>query len=460
MNGLVDITDFSREEIQGLIDTAMDIIADPEKYSEKCKGKKLATLFFEPSTRTRLSFEAAMYELGGHVIGFSSAQNSSTAKGESVSDTVSNTKDGQTHRATYYDHLHTLFALCRLSGRERLVMESLCLTPPSGLPARTLGRWLDLPDLNTVNELEEKGWLQLLPGHCAALHPMMREVAMAEWKPSVTSCAPLLEGIREICLRHGEEISAFAAMSDTVLCAVEYLVKDDAARYLRVLEDVFPRMEQYHSGVGMKRITQELSKLLSDSAVGTERDRAVLLDCRAAMEKEPKKAIRMEEQAVAMVSEDTADQAWLAANIHANLGGLYRQIGQLETARVHMESGISLLERYGLSAYHDSVPQIVNYAMLLAELGQQQKGLSALQKLSGLLRTCGLGNSRDAAMVYEAMGTICLMQRDARQAVTYYNCALERYAAVMEAPEWEKKRQELQNYCRQVGLTAPFFQIE
>ena len=88
MRSLIDILDFSVEELQELIDTANDIIADPTKYSEVCHGKKLATLFFEPSTRTRLSFEAAMYELGGHVIGFSSAQNSSTAKGESVSDTV------------------------------------------------------------------------------------------------------------------------------------------------------------------------------------------------------------------------------------------------------------------------------------------------------------------------------------------------------------------------------------
>lgn len=88
MKSLIDICDLSTEEIKDLIATAEDIIADPAKYSEKCKGKKLATLFFEPSTRTRLSFEAAMYELGGNVIGFSEAQSSSAAKGESVSDTV------------------------------------------------------------------------------------------------------------------------------------------------------------------------------------------------------------------------------------------------------------------------------------------------------------------------------------------------------------------------------------
>ena len=88
MRSLIDILDLSTEEIDALIDTALDIIYNPAKYAHKCEGKKLATLFFEPSTRTRLSFEAAMYELGGHVLGFSDSGSSSASKGESVSDTV------------------------------------------------------------------------------------------------------------------------------------------------------------------------------------------------------------------------------------------------------------------------------------------------------------------------------------------------------------------------------------
>ena len=85
---LISITDLSKEEISELIQTAEKIIEDPEAYSEKCKRKKLATCFFEPSTRTRLSFEAAMLELGGSVIGFSEANSSSASKGESVADTA------------------------------------------------------------------------------------------------------------------------------------------------------------------------------------------------------------------------------------------------------------------------------------------------------------------------------------------------------------------------------------
>ncbi len=88
MKNLIDIMQMSPEELQELVDRAMDIIANPAKYADACRGKKLATLFFEPSTRTRLSFEAAMYELGGNVIGFSEAASSSAAKGESVADTA------------------------------------------------------------------------------------------------------------------------------------------------------------------------------------------------------------------------------------------------------------------------------------------------------------------------------------------------------------------------------------
>ena len=88
MRSLIDILELSVEELDGLMNTADDIMANPAKYSDVCRGKKLATLFFEPSPRTRLSFEAAMYELGGHVLGFSEAASSSASKGESVADTA------------------------------------------------------------------------------------------------------------------------------------------------------------------------------------------------------------------------------------------------------------------------------------------------------------------------------------------------------------------------------------
>lgn len=88
MRNIIDVVDLSKDEIKELIETALDIINNPKKYSTSCAGKKLATLFFEPSTRTRLSFEAAMYELGGNVLSVTGSDTSSASKGESVSDTA------------------------------------------------------------------------------------------------------------------------------------------------------------------------------------------------------------------------------------------------------------------------------------------------------------------------------------------------------------------------------------
>ena len=85
---IIDVTDLTVEEIDQLISTAEDILANPAKYQDACAHKQLATLFFEPSTRTRLSFESAMLALGGGVLGFSEASSSSTSKGETVGDTV------------------------------------------------------------------------------------------------------------------------------------------------------------------------------------------------------------------------------------------------------------------------------------------------------------------------------------------------------------------------------------
>ena len=88
MRHLITPDDFSAEETEKILDLADKIIKNPERYAEKCRGKQLATLFFEPSTRTRLSFESAMLSLGGSVLGFSEANSSSASKGESVCDTV------------------------------------------------------------------------------------------------------------------------------------------------------------------------------------------------------------------------------------------------------------------------------------------------------------------------------------------------------------------------------------
>lgn len=155
-----------------------------------------------------------------------------------------------------------------------------------------------------------------------------------------------------------------------------------------------------------------------------------------------------------MLTEITSDNALLAANLHANLGGMYRQSGKHELAKQHMEQGIQLLEQFELVPYHDSIPQITNYAVLLTEMGQPDIGLSALRKLSCVIREYNSEQTIDFANVQEAMGNICLTIGEVKQATTHFQKAMTVYEMVFEAePEMiEAKKQALLGTYTQAGL--------
>lgn len=243
-------------------------------------------------------------------------------------------------------------------------------------------------------------------------------------------------------------------MFQTIENIVDLIDKDDAAFYLRFIEDAFPYMQKFKYQSGMKLIVDEIAALLKDKSFGTISDRALLLDYRAALEFRPEKAIKYEKDAVELLKDVTTDNALLASNLHANLGGMYRTIGKLDLAKQYMEAGISILEKYGLAAYHDSVPQIVNYSVLLTEMGEPQIGLSALKKLSRVVKEYNSDKSADYGAVQEAMANICLTIGEIQQATTHYKKALAIYETVFEAePELiEEKKQAILEIYAQAGM--------
>lgn len=279
-------------------------------------------------------------------------------------------------------------------------------------------------------------------------------MAITENKPSIQNCRTLLNSLQEICLRHGEEISYYKQLFQTIENIVILIEKDDTTIYLHFLEDAFPYMQKYGYEQGMKLILAKLTSMLKDNTVGSASDRALLLDFCAAYEKKPERAIKLEKEAVELIFEVTAENALLAANLHANLGGLYKPIGKLELAKQHMETGIHFLEQYGLVPYHDSIPQITSYAVLLTDMGEPQLGLSALQKLAHIIKEYNSDVSGDYAVVQEAMGNICLVTGDVPQATTHFKKALAVYEVLFGAePELiEAKKQELLETYTQAGL--------
>ena len=368
-----------------------------------------------------------------------------------ATDTIGITKDGRSRKATYYDHIHTLFSLYQLSDEETDVMRNLSLTPLTGILGRLLANWLKLRDMNIVNDLIEKGFVQTVDGRTVTLHPMIQEVAMEETRPSVRKCRTLLDSIHEICLLHGYDISYYRHLFQMVESVIERIENDDMPVYLRFLEDTFPYMDKYHDLQGMELVLNELSALLKDKSIGSASDRALLISYRAYCEKKPDKAIKLQKEAIAMIPEITPDNALLVSNLYSNLGGFYKQSGKLEMAKQNIEQAIRILEQYGLTHYHDSIVQITNYAVLLTDMGQPNVGLSALKKLCRVIREFNSDKSMDYAMVQEAMGGICLTMGDIQQATTYFKKSMAIYEVLFEAePETleEKKRDILETYAQ------------
>ena len=369
-------------------------------------------------------------------------------------DKISAIKDGQNSKATYYNHIHTLFSLYSISVKQQEIMRNLCFLPPAGISARIFADWLGLTDLNDINDLIETGFVQATTRHTISLHPMIQEIALSETKPSVTGCHTLLNSLQKICLMHGTEVSYYKKLFQTVGNIMRMIEKDDPTKYLLFLEDIFPYMEKYRYKKGMKEIICEMKQLLKGNGNGANTDRALLLDYQACMETKPEKAIKLEKEALAQIKEITEDNAHLVSNLHANLGGLYRLNGQAALAKEHMEKGIFLLEQYQLLYTNDSIPQINNYAALLTELQEPERAMAALQKLAQIIKEYNSDTCLDYAQVQESMGNICLITANISQAKTHFKKAMKIYENVWaDEPELiEEKYQEIQELYPQVGI--------
>ena len=191
--------------------------------------------------------------------------------------------------------------------------------------------------------------------------------------------------------------------------------------------------------------------LLKTKSIGTNSDLALLLDFQATLETKPEKAIKLEKDALAQIETITADNARLVSNIHANLGGLYRMNSYPDLAREHMEKSISLLDQFNLLHINDSIPQIANYAMFLTEQQEPERGISELQKLSGIIKEYHSDHCLDYAKVQETLGTIYLMTANLPQAKTHFKRAFKIYEKIWaDEPVSYTHREGVENSIEEV----------
>ena len=216
-------------------------------------------------------------------------------------------------------------------------------------------------------------------------------------------------------------------------------------------------MENYRYESGMKLLIAEMRNILADGSVGTASDRAVLLDCIACCAETPETAVRFLEEAVALLPEIDADNALLASNLNSNLGSMYRVTKRNDLAKRHMEKAVAILYEYNLIGGHDSLMQIVNYMVLLNDMGDPWSGLSGLQKLENIVRKTNAG-SADHALILKTMGYLFLSVRDIGEAMGRFSQALEIYYNVYaeDAEAFLEERDEIAGTCRSIGLSVDF----
>ena len=360
-------------------------------------------------------------------------------------DKIGTTKDGRNRKATYYEHIHSLFSFYKLAGSEQEIMRCMTLIPANGISSRRFAQWMTQSNMNTINELMEMGFIHPKNDREILLHPMIREVAVEELKPSVQNCSVILDNLQEISLMHGLDFLNNKQVFHTVESIIATIRKEDIAKYLLFLENVFQYMDKYRHEAGMQTIIEEMTMILADDSVGTSADRACLLDARAVLEKNTKKQIELIEEAIRVLGEVHSGNAHLAANLHANLGTLYHKAGRMDLAKVYMEQGVQLLDEYNLTGYHDSVTQICNYAALITDLGEPQRAYSALLKLARTVKERNSDQCLDYGLIQQVMGSVCVVKGDAAQAHLHHQRAMAIFEVVFEDEPTllEEKRKEV-----------------
>ena len=381
--------------------------------------------------------------------------------GMSATDKIGITKDGENRRATYYDHIHTLFSLYNLDEMQTEIMRCLSLVPLSGIPLKLFASWLRQHDMNNINDLVEMGFIQPKSGRMITLHPMLQEITITDTKPSVTNCHTMLDYLqKEVFCYHGIDVPYYKLLFSTTLNINDLIEVDDKEFYLRFLEDAFAYMDKYHYEEGMKKVVAEIENLLNNSIIGTVSDKALLLDYKAAMTDQTSKAIKFEQQAFELLTDINADNALLVSNLNANMGALYHKANKNDLAAYHMEQGISILEKYELIYMNQSIAQICNYAVLLHDMGESERGLSALRRCAKTVKEHNFELSSDYAAIQEAMGNINLACGRLDKAREHLQKALSIYEQLWsDEPQLIEAKQEeiLQQYAAAgLGIGSSF----
>lgn len=350
-----------------------------------------------------------------------------------AADKIGVTKDGINIKATYYNHIHTLFELYSLDDEMQGIMRCMTYVPSCGIRGKMLANWLELSDMNSINDLIETGFIQNISADKISLAPMITDITIEDLKPSVSNCKTMLTSIQQICLRHGEDISYSKVLFETIEKIINRTEKDNTEFYIRFIEDAFSYMEKYKYENGMRLIASEMERFKAELQPN---DIALLYDCQSAVEAmfgtSLKKAIELSKKAVAAcISEDNFH---LAANLNMNLGYYYHMNGDLENAKLFMEKGMKFMSEHN-ELNNDIIIMLHNYSNLMSDCGEPLKAVRAMKKCAEMIKGNHTDMCSDYADLYFDVGVIYLQIGENRKAEDSFKEAFRVYSSIYAATD-------------------------
>ncbi len=381
-----------------------------------------------------------------------SALLSSSANPDSA-DKIGINKDGVNTKATYYNHIRTLFSLYLLDENKQSIMRCMVFVPQTGIRARMFAKWLGLNTMDDINELAELGFITNLEMDRISLLPMVRDVAVEDLCPSVTNCNALIKSIYSICIQHGKDIPYYETLFSVIGNIVDIIKNDSNAEYLLFLEDTFSYMEKYRYASGMRKNAEAMKILLSDENIGTQNDRALLLNnqasCEGLLDKNYPKAISLERKAISICNPE--ENLILAANLNMNLGYLYHYNSDFENAKIFMEKAMQLLSQAN-TINHDIIAMIRNYARLIAAMGEPYKAIEAMKKCVMLVKSENTDKCTDYADLIFDIAAISLQIGNTDTAKTYFIKAFNIYREILPQADLTEKTELAAEYLKRVGI--------
>lgn len=233
------------------------------------------------------------------------------------------------------------------------------------------------------------------------------------------------------------------------------IIKNDSnAEYLLFLEDTFSYMEKYRYASGMRKNVEAMKILLSDENIGTQNDRALLLNnqasCEGLLDKNYPKAILLERKAISICAPE--DNLVLAANLNMNLGYLYHYSGDYDNAKIFMEKAMRLLSQAN-TITNDIIAMVRNYARLIAAMGEPYKAIEAMKKCAVLVKSENTDKCTDYADLYLDIGIIYLQMQNTASAFSSFEEAFRVYKAVLTENEIQQKCGVVLDFCKSMNIS-------